>query len=129
MEFDFNRYIADFNLNDDETMVPKYFTEDLILEGPDRTLHGRQEWLGLLKFAHAGVKERLQPVLVVRDGDKLMAEVNAVFTPSVDRPDFPFASLKAGQPLTMKFFASYRLRGNQIAHFTLACWLPAMRSV
>jgi hypothetical protein len=129
MEFDFDRYIEDFNVNDDESTVPKYFTEDLVLEGPDRTLRGRHEWLGLLKFAHAGVSERLHPIMVVREGDNLMAEVNAVFTASVDRPDFPFAPLKAGQPMTMKFFASYRLRGHQIAHFTLGCWFPSMRSV
>jgi SnoaL-like domain len=129
MEFDFNRYIEDFNRNDDEATVPKYFTEDMILEGPDRTMHGRQAWLDILKFAHAGVKEKLQPVMVVREGNKMMAEVNALFTPSIDRPDFPFVALKAGQPITMKYFASYRLRGHQIEHLTLACWLPSMRSV
>jgi hypothetical protein len=129
MEFDFNRYIEDFNVNDDESTIPKYYTPDVVVEGPDRTLNGRQEWLDGLKFVHNGVRERLQPVLVVRDGDKLMAEVNVVFTPSVDRPDFPFGPLTAGQALTMKFFASYRLRGHQIAHLTLGCWLPNMRSV
>jgi hypothetical protein len=129
MDFDFNRYFEDFNRNDDEATVLKYFTEDMVLEGPDRTMHGRQEWLNMLKFAHAGVKENLQPVMFLRDGDKAMAEVNAVFTPSIDRPDFPFAPLKAGQPLTMKYFASYRLRGNKIAHLTLACWFPSMRAV
>ena len=129
MEFDFNRYIEDFNRNDDESTVARYFTEDMVLEGPDRTVHGRQEWLRLLQFAHAGVRETLRPVMYLRDGDQAMTEVNAEFTATVDRPDFPFAPLKAGQPLTMKFFASYRLRGHQIAHLTLACWLPAMRSV
>lgn len=128
-EFDFNSYIEDFNVNDDEATVPKYYTPDVIVEGPDRTLNGRQEWLDGLKFIHAGVRERLQPVLVVREGDKLMAEVNVQFTPSVDRPDFPFGPLTAGQPLTMKFFASYRLRGHQIFHLTLGCWLPGLRSV
>jgi hypothetical protein len=59
----------------------------------------------MLKFVHAGVRERLQPIMVVRQGDRLMAELNVVFTPSVDRPDLPFGPLKAGQSLTMKFFA------------------------
>jgi hypothetical protein len=84
MEFDFDRYIEDFNKNDDESMVPKYYTPDLVVEGPDRALHGRQEWLDGLKFVHNGVEERLQPVLVVREGDKLMAEcrVHSVRRPS-----------------------------------------------
>ena len=130
MDFDFDRYIEDFNCNDDESMVPKHFTEDVVVEGPDgATLHGRQQWLSMLKFAHVGVSEKLQPVLVLRDGDKMMAEVNAVFTASVDRPDFPVVPLKAGQSLTVRFFASYRLRGHQIAHLTLLTWIPRAHTV
>ncbi len=129
MEFDFNRYLEVFNSNDEELLMREFFTEDVVVEGPDRTINGRQQWLDLLKFAHAGVQETLHPVMVVREGDKLMLEANAVFTPSVDRPDFPFVQLKAGQPVTMKYFAAYRLRGHQIAHLTLGCWLPSMRSV
>jgi hypothetical protein len=127
MEFDFDRYIEDFNINDDESMVPEYFTPDVVVEGPDRVLHGRQAWLDVLKFVHIGVRETLQPVLVVREGDKLMAEVRVVFTPSFDRPDFPFGPLTAGQPLAMRFFASYRLRGHQVSHLTLCFWLPGAR--
>ena len=128
MDFDFDRYVEDFNTND-ESVVSKHYTEDLTVEGPDRTLRGRAEWLGMLKAVHSGVRERLQPIMVVRQGDRLMAEVNVVFTPSVDRSDFPFGPLKAGQSLTMKFFASYRLRGQQIAHLTLGFWMPGMRSL
>jgi hypothetical protein len=43
MAFDFDRYVDDFNTNDDESMVPKYYTDDLIVEGPDRTLRGRAQ--------------------------------------------------------------------------------------
>jgi len=130
MDFDFERYIADFNGNDDESMVAKHFTQDVVIEGPDgTTLNGRQQWLGMLKFAHAGVSEKLQPLMVLRDGDKLMAEVNAVFTAAVDRPDFPVVPLKAGQSVTVQFFASYRLRGHQIAHLTLASRIPGSRRI
>jgi hypothetical protein len=125
MDFDFERYIADFNGNEDESMVPKYFTEDVVIEGPDgNTLHGLQQWLGMLRFVHIGVREKLQPILVLREDDKLLAELDAVFTASVDRPDFPVVPLKSGQSVTVRFFASYRLRGHQIARLTLATRIP-----
>jgi hypothetical protein len=129
MEFDFDAYIRDFNANEDDAVLAKYFTEDLILEGPDRTMHGRDEWLGMLKFMHAGVREELQPQLVVRHGKNLMTEVNAVFTALEDRPDFFFGPLQKGAILKMKFFAVYRLRGHQIAHLTLAFWAPGLRAI
>lgn len=67
--------------------------------------------------------------MMVREGDRLMAEVNVVFTPSVDRPDFPVAPMKAGVAVTMRFFASYLLRGAQIAQLHLAYWMPGARAV
>jgi hypothetical protein len=129
MGFDFNRYLEVFNKNDDELLTREYFTEDVIIDGPDRTLHGRQAWLDLLKFNHRGVRETLHPITVVREADNMMLEANALFTPSIDRPDFLLAPLKAGQPLKMRFFASYRIRGNQIAHLTLGWWPPGLRSI
>ncbi len=128
MEFDFNRYVEVFNQND-EDLMSDFFTEDVVMDGPDRTVRGRQEWFGLLKFTHIGVRETLRPLMVVRDGDNIMAEINAEFMPSADRDDHPLGPLKAGRALTVRFFASYRLRGHQIAHLSLAWWPSGLRSV
>ena len=127
MEFDLDRYFEAFNSGDEDAVVQAYFTEDVIVEGPDRTMHGRAEWAGMLKFMHDGIHEELRPVLVVREGDNLMAEVDAVFTASADRPDFFHGPLKAGETVKVKFFAVYRLRGHQIAHLTLAWWPANLR--
>jgi hypothetical protein len=124
MEFDLARYFEDFNRNDDAATVQKYYTLDVVVEGPDRSVQGREAWLAMLSFVHAGVKEELRPLLTVREGDKLMAELEVVFTPSIDRADFPFGPLKAGVTLKMRFFAAYRLRGGQIARLHLAFWPP-----
>ncbi len=129
MEFDFNRYIEVFNQNDEDLLGDLFFTEDIVCDGPDRTFYGREEWLGMLKFAHVNMRERLVPLLVVREGDKIMAVVNVVFTAIADRPDFHFGPMKSGDSLTMRFFASYHLRGNKIAHMSLAWWPPGLRSV
>jgi hypothetical protein len=124
MEFDLARYFEDFNRNDDAATVHKHFTADVVVEGPDRVLYGREAWLGMLKRMHAGVREELRPLLTVREGEKLMAELEAVFTASADRADFFFGPLKAGIPLKIRFFAAYWLRGAQIARLHLAFWPP-----
>ncbi len=129
MEFDFTRYIEDFNRNDDAFVVEKYYKPDAVIEGPDRTFRSREEWLEVLKFSHTGVKEEIHPIMVVREGNRLMAELNIVFTPAIDRPDFPAAPLKAGTPLKMRFFASYVLRDGQIAELHLGWWTPGLRAV
>lgn len=129
MEFDFAAYVKDFNLNDDASLIRKYYKPDAVIEGPDRTFKNREEWLDVLKFSHNGVREELHPIMVVREGDRMMAELNIVFTPSIDRPDFPAAPLKAGKPLKMRFFASYVLRDGQIAELHLGWWTPGLRAV
>jgi hypothetical protein len=126
MEFDFDRYIAAFNAND-EDHLDEFFTEDLVVEGPDRTITGRAEWLGLLKFLHNGVNERLEPIMVLQQGDKVMVETYAYFTSQTDRPDFMQGPLLAGQPMKMRFFAAYWLRGHQIARLDIAWWPFGLR--
>jgi len=129
MEFDFNRYVEVFNQNDEDLLGKLFFTEDIVCDGPDRTFNGLEEWLGMLKFSHIGLHERLVPLFVVREGDKIMAVVNVEFTATADRPDFHFGPLKLGDSLKMRFFASYQLRGDKISYMSLAWWPPGLRSV
>lgn len=124
MDFDFDRYFEDFNRNDDAATVRKYFTHDVVVEGPDRVLRGREAWLGMLQAMHAGVREELRPLLTVREGDRLMAEVEVKFTAVSDRADFMFGPLKTGESIKMRFFAAYWLRGGEIARLHLAFWPP-----
>ena len=127
MAFDFARYFEDFNRNDDAATVQKYYAPDVVVEGPDRVLRGREAWLAMLKATHAGVTEELRPLLIVREGDKAMVEVDAVFTAHADRADFLFGPLKAGESISARFMASYLLRGDQIAQLHLAFWPPGER--
>ncbi|MGC1460490.1 MAG: nuclear transport factor 2 family protein [Steroidobacteraceae bacterium] len=124
MDFDIARYFEDFNNNRDATMVQKYFAPDFEVEGPDRVRRGRDAWLDLLQVMHTGVREELRPLLTVREGDKMMAEVEAVFTAVTDRADFMFGPLKAGETIRMRFFAAYWLREGQIVRLHLAFWPP-----
>jgi len=122
MTFDIHQYVEAFNRGDDETAINEYYTPDAIVEGPDRTMHGRAEWLRTLQFIHDGITEHLTLLLVVREGDVIMAEVDATFTATRDKPDFLQGPLSQGESMTVRFFASYRLRDEKIARLALAWW-------
>ncbi|MCK6401350.1 MAG: hypothetical protein L6Q74_05475 [Sphaerotilus natans subsp. sulfidivorans] len=132
MTFDFHQYITDFNAAcgcDEESMVNRYFTEDLLLEGPDRTLLGRQHWAALLMFAHDGVSERLEVLRVVREGECMMAELEGRLVFSKDRSDHPMGPAKAGQEIVTRFFASYEIRGDRISRLLLAWWPAQAKAI
>jgi hypothetical protein len=81
MSFNFESYIKAFNGLDgtEESLVSEYFTDDMRLEGPDGS-HDKVGWIGILKHAHRGVKETLMPISVVREGNIIMAEIDASFS-------------------------------------------------
>lgn len=122
MTFEFNRYLQGLGGADEPAFVRKFYTEDLVVEGPQGTIRGQEEWLRTLTFVHDRVKETLQPVTVMQDGDTILAEIRGVFTATADRSDFPYGPLKKGEAVTVKMLAKYEVRGNQIAHITLASW-------
>jgi len=124
MPFDLDKYIDDFNSYDEEIVVREYYAEDSVVEGPDHVKRGRNEWIALLKAMHVGIKEELTPRLVVQQDDILMAEVDATFTATADRPDFIYGPLKEGESVTVRFFASYTLRDALITRLALAWWPP-----
>jgi hypothetical protein len=128
MAFDLDSYVAAFNAGDDEAVVNEFFTEDMVLDGPDRTLHGRQPWIDLLKFMHHGIREKLTPLAIARNGEILLAEMQVEFTATLDRPDFMYGPLLKGDTMQLRFFASYRLRGDLIARLALAWWPPVPAS-
>jgi len=124
MPFDLDKYVAAFNAGDDDAVVNTFFTEDVIINGPDRTMHGRQEWIDTLKFVHQGIREKLTPLAFAREGDVLLSEMLVEFTATEDQPDFMHGPLLKGETIEMRFFASYRLREEQIARLALAWWPP-----
>ncbi len=127
MPFDLDEYVAAFNTGDDAAVVNAYYTEDTVIEGPDRTMHGRQTWIDLLQFVHKGIHEKLTPLAVARTGNVLMSEMQVEFTATEDRPDFMHGPLLKGQSVQLRFFASYRLHNEQIARLALAWWPPTPR--
>jgi ketosteroid isomerase-like protein len=122
MAFDLQAYVDAFNSGDDAACVNAFYTEDTVIEGPDRTMHGRQEWIDMLQFVHQGISERLTPLAYAQDGDVLLSEMQVEFTATRDCPDFMHGPLRQGEKMTGRFFASYKLRGDQISRLALAWW-------
>jgi hypothetical protein len=120
---DYAAYIEDFNRNDERATVERWFAEDLVVEVSGQIIRGQEDWIAFLEASHAGgVRETLQPVDVLQDGDRVMAEVDITFVADAGRADFPLAPLEPGQPATVKFFAVYHLRDGLIARLKLAFW-------
>jgi hypothetical protein len=127
MSFDFQEYLDSFNVLDEETFVEKFYTEDFALEGPFGRLEGRDQWLRILNETHVGIREELEALTVVREGNTIMAETVGTFTATEDRPDFAHGPLRAGETLSVRFFTIYRVRGDQINEMTIAWWDPRLR--
>ena len=127
MSFDFDAYIHAFNTThgNERQLVEDFFTSDMRLDGPDGS-YDREGWIKVLEHAHNGVQETLTPLSVVREGNKMMAEVDATFSASIDRPDFAVKPLKAGESARARFFAAYEIRDGKIARIALSWW-PAGR--
>ncbi len=122
MTFDFHRYTTAFNDTDEESFVREFYTEDVIVDGPQGVIQGAEQWVGALKFIHVSIEERLYPITVMQEGATIMAFMDSEFTAKADRPDFPFGPIKKGETAKLKVLARYELRDNRIAHLTLATW-------
>lgn len=122
---DYDGYIKTYNEGDDAVTAQQYYAEDITLTMPLGTLSGRDEVIGFLTRGHAGIPEELKPRIVLRSEDHILAELDIVLRPERDVPDHFLTPLVTGQEATVRFFASYDLRGDRIAAFRLAWWPPA----
>ncbi|TVY79148.1 hypothetical protein Focb16_v008196 [Fusarium oxysporum f. sp. cubense] len=117
----YDDYIASYN-SPDENAKAVFFTEDVIVESPVAKFHSRQELLDSLAAAHKFAKEELRPINVVRQGDFIMAELDAAFSAFEDDPNNFFHPFKKGECRAWRFFAVYKLRNDKISELRLAFW-------
>ena len=120
--FDYDEYISDFNTGEDARLVEKWFDPDVVFIGTTRKYEGRGELLKFLEWAHDGVREIIRPITVLEDGDRLFAEVDMDFVASKPRDDFPFAKLRPGDLITVKFFVLYRIRDGRVVELKSMTW-------
>jgi hypothetical protein len=121
---DYATYIRAFNSGDDAALLRDFFTPDTHFQSGARVLHGADELLKFLNWAHDGIREIIRAQTVLRDENHLFAEIDMDFHATVDKPDFTFGALKKGEFTTVKFFVLYRLRDGKVASLKAATWPP-----
>ncbi|WP_126173695.1 nuclear transport factor 2 family protein [Altericroceibacterium xinjiangense] len=122
--FDYADYIAVFNSGDDETLVERFYHEDLTFTGGTRRHHGKQGLKDFLAWAHDGVREVMRLQHFARNGDVLFADVDMDFHAVKERPDFPFGHLYPGDTVTVKFHVTYTLKDEKVAALNSMTWPP-----
>lgn len=121
MTFNYQAYIEAYNGLEDGADKSAFFTEDAVLETAAGKLEGRDKVFALFASIGSKAKEQLRPLNVFREGDKIMAELDAAFMPREDWDGF-LAPMKKGQAVAFRFFAIYELREEKIAYMRLASW-------
>jgi ketosteroid isomerase-like protein len=120
----YDDYIAVFNTGDDATLLERFYAEDVVFTGGSRDYRGKAALRSFLAWAHDGVREVMRPQNVIRREDMIFADVDMDFHASKPRPDFPFGALRPGDLVTVKFFVTYRLRGDKVVELKSMTWPP-----
>ncbi|WP_179276090.1 nuclear transport factor 2 family protein [Rhodococcus sp. 06-235-1A] len=122
--FDYASYMEAFNSGDDDVLVDRFFTDDVLFAGSSMTLHGREEVRAFLHRTHDGILETMRPQKLVVTAGQVAAEIDMDFQAVTDSPGFVFGALRADESLTVKFFNFYEIRGKKIAALRAAVWAP-----
>jgi ketosteroid isomerase-like protein len=122
----FADYIAAFNRYDDEALVREFWTEDCVMQSGPKVYAGHKGLLEFLVWAHDGILETMRPQAVIEGDGRIFAEIDMDFTATRDKPDFLFAPLKAGETVTVKFFAHYKTRGGKVERLHTSTWPPGV---
>ncbi len=120
----YDDYIAVFNTGDDAALLERFFAEDVVFTGGTREYQGKAALRAFLDWAHDGVREVMRPQNVIRREDMIFADVDMDFHASKVRSDFPFGRLRPGDLVTVKFFVTYRLRGDRVVELKSMTWPP-----
>jgi len=115
----FHDYIDSFNRNDFEGFS-KYYADDVLLELPNKQLHGRQAIVDFYRVVKARVRETLQINQLVCDADGIAAEVATEFHGLEDWPEFIAGPLRKGESIRIISFVMYRMRNGKFAHIRSA---------
>jgi hypothetical protein len=111
-------YYRAFNRGNHESLID-FYAEDIVFEYQNTRLEGRKALLEHFAGLQQGFTEKMRPVSILVDGNRIAVEVEDTFTAKVDLPDFLGQSLKQGESVTAKFGCFYDTRDQQISHIRL----------
>ena len=120
----YDEYVTLFNTGDDAALVDRFFDDDVVFSGGSREYRGKDELIEFLSWAHDGVREVIRLQNKLQRDDLIFVEVDMDFHASKERVDFPFGHLYPGDLVTVKFFVTYKLRGDRIVELKSMTWPP-----
>jgi sulfur carrier protein ThiS len=115
----FRDYIDCFN-RDDFAGFTRYYTDDVLLELPQKELRGRQAIVDFYRIVKARIRETLRISEIVADEEGLAAEVDTEFLALEDWPDFIVRPVKKGDSIRIISFVHYKIRDGRFAHIKSA---------
>ncbi len=115
----FRDYIDCFN-RDDFAGFSHYYTDDVLLELPQKELRGPQAIVDFYRVVKARIRETLRINDVVLDEAGLAAEVDTEFLALEDWPDFIVRPVKKGDTIRIVSFVHYKIRDGRFAHIKSA---------
>ncbi len=122
----FADYMAAFNRYDDAGLIRDFWTEDCVMQSGPNVFRGHEGMMAFLERVHDGILETMRPQAIIEQGDRIFVEIDMDFTATREMPDFQFGALKAGETLTVKFFAHYQTRDGKVARLHTATWPPGV---
>jgi hypothetical protein len=118
---DYESYLREFNSAEDKEALLRWYAPDAIIEGP-AGVTSLDAFAEQLRDARDGVRVTAVPRTMLGNEHRLMAELDITYDAERDRPDHPVVPLRAGEPVTMRFFVVYELRSGVIVRFARAFW-------
>src|SRR5579862_2621972 len=119
---EFVRYIDDYNSLDTDRLF-RHYDPNLTFASFGISRVG-SEAFGFLKGLHEVVADKLMPLNILVDGDRIAMEADDTITALRDLPDLPAGALKSGQQVVVRMFAFYETKGPLITHVRVAGWPP-----
>lgn len=121
---DYPAYIATFCTGEDDLLVDRYFSDDVVFTGGTREHHGKEGLRAFLAWAHDGVREVPRVQNWLQSEDNILAEIDMDFHATKSRRDFPFGDLEPGDSVTVKFLVSYRTEDDKVVELKSMTWPP-----
>jgi len=120
---EFVRYIDDYNSLDADRLF-RHYDPNLTFASFGVSRVGSDAF-GFLKGLHENVADKLTPLNILVDGDRIAMEADDAITALRDLPDLPAGALKNGQQVVVRMFAFYETKGPLITRIRVAGWPPA----
>jgi hypothetical protein len=115
----FRDYIDCFN-RDDFAGFTRHYTDDVVLELPQKELRGPRAIVDFYRVVKARIRETLRINEIVADEEGLAAEVETEFLALEDWPEFIVRPVKKGESIHIVSFVHYKIRDGRFAHIKSA---------